>query len=243
MPFHFEEGEILLIDKPYQWTSFDVVNKIRSLVKYHLCIKKLKIGHAGTLDPLATGLLILCSGSYTKRIDEFQALEKEYTGTMVLGATRPSSDMETEIDKTFELSNINDKEIINMATTFVGNIKQVPPIYSAKKIGGERAYQFARKGIDITMKAKEVFLKEFDITHIDLPKISFRVVCSKGTYIRSLVKDFGEKLHNGAYLSALHRTRIGDFSINAALSMEKIEEMIMQQKDNFLRSNSLNLKI
>ena len=238
MPFHFQEGEIFLIDKPYQWTSFDVVNKIRSLIKYHLLIKKIKMGHAGTLDPLATGLLILCSGVFTKRIDEFQAQEKEYTGTMILGATRPSSDMETEIDKTFDLSNIHDKEIISAATTFIGNIKQVPPIYSAKKIGGERAYQFARKGVDITMNAKEVFLKEFEITHIELPEISFRIVCSKGTYIRSLVKDFGERLHNGAYLSALRRTRIGDFNINDALSMEKIEEMIVKQKDDILRNNS-----
>ena len=161
------------------------------------------MGHAGTLDPLATGLLILCSGNFTKKIDEFQGKEKEYIGTIMLGATRPSSDMETEIDKIFETNEIREEDITNAAKPFIGNIKQIPPLFSAKKIGGERAYEFARKGIDIQMEAKDVSISEFEITKINLPEINFRVVCSKGTYIRSLARDFGEKLNNGAYLSQL----------------------------------------
>ena len=162
--FDFVKGEILFLDKPYDWTSFDVVNKIRCFIKYELKIKKIKIGHAGTLDPLATGLLILCTGSFTKKIDEFQGLEKEYTGTMVLGATRPSFDMETEIDKTFDISGISEEEIHNAAKPFIGNIKQKPPKFSAKKVNGERAYESARKGIDIIIESKDIFIKEFEIT-------------------------------------------------------------------------------
>jgi len=225
-PFDFDKGEVILIDKPYDWTSFDVVNKIRSLIRYRLGIKKIKMGHAGTLDPLATGLLILCSGSFTKKIDEFQAKEKEYTGTFILGATRPSSDMETGIDKTFETNNILEEDIMNAAKSFIGDIKQIPPLFSAKKISGERAYEFARKGINMQMEAKDVSITEFEITQINLPEVSFRVVCSKGTYIRSLARDFGEKLNNGAYLSQLRRTRIGEFNLNQAYSMERIEELI-----------------
>jgi tRNA pseudouridine55 synthase len=224
--FDFVKGEVILIDKPYDWTSFDVVNKIRCLIKYHLGIKKIKMGHAGTLDPLATGLLILCSGSFTKKIDEFQAKEKEYMGTFTLGATRPSSDMETEIDKTFETHGIREEDIMNAAKSFIGDIKQIPPLFSAKKIGGERAYEFARKGIDMQMEAKDVTITEFEITRINLPDVSFRVVCSKGTYIRSLARDFGEKLNNGAYLSQLRRIRIGEFNLDQAYSMERIEELI-----------------
>ena len=186
------------------------------------------MGHAGTLDPLATGLLILCSGSFTKKIDEFQAKEKEYTGTFILGATRPSSDMETGIDKTFETNNILEEDIMNAAKSFIGDIKQIPPLFSAKKISGERAYEFARKGINMQMEAKDVSITEFEITQINLPEVSFRVVCSKGTYIRSLARDFGEKLNNGAYLSQLRRTRIGEFNLNQAYSMEKMEELITQ---------------
>jgi tRNA pseudouridine55 synthase len=230
-PFDFDKGEVILIDKPYDWTSFDVVNKIRSLIRYRLGIKKIKMGHAGTLDPLATGLLILCSGSFTKKIDEFQAKEKEYTGTFILGATRPSSDMETGIDKTFETNNILEEDIMNAAKSFIGDIKQIPPLFSAKKISGERAYEFARKGINMQMEAKDVSITEFEITQINLPEVSFRVVCSKGTYIRSLARDFGEKLNNGAYLSQLRRTRIGEFNLNQAYSMEKMEELIVLLAD------------
>jgi tRNA pseudouridine55 synthase len=233
----FSTGEILFIDKPYKWTSFDVVNKIRSLIKYRLGIKKLKMGHAGTLDPLASGLLILCSGKFTKRIDEFQGLEKEYTGTFILGATTPSFDLEKEIDNTFDISEITEKQILDAAKSFIGDIKQIPPVFSAKKINGERAYEFARKGIDVLMQAKEVNISEFEITKIALPEISFRIVCSKGTYIRSIARDLGLKLNNGAYLAELKRTRIGEFSLDQALSLEKIEEVIIQQKNRFVVIN------
>jgi tRNA pseudouridine55 synthase len=233
----FSTGEILFIDKPYKWTSFDVVNKIRSLIKYQLGIKKLKMGHAGTLDPLASGLLILCSGKFTKRIDEFQGLEKEYTGTFILGATTPSFDLEKEIDNTFDISEITEKQILDAAKSFIGDIKQIPPVFSAKKINGERAYEFARKGIDVLMQAKEVNISEFEITKIALPEISFRIVCSKGTYIRSIARDLGLKLNNGAYLAELKRTRIGEFSLDQALSLEKIEEVIIQQKNRFVVIN------
>jgi tRNA pseudouridine55 synthase len=226
--FDFDKGEILFIDKPYKWTSFDVVNKIRCLVKYHYGIKKVKLGHAGTLDPLATGLLILCSGSFTKKIDEFQGLEKEYTGTLVLGATTPSFDLETEIDKTLDISGITAEEIYNAAKTFIGDIKQIPPVFSAKKINGERAYESARKGIDLVMESKDVCIREFEITTIEMPNIFFRVVCSKGTYIRSLVRDFGEQLNNGAYLSELKRVRIGEYLIKDAITIEQFEQLLSQ---------------
>lgn len=230
----FSEGTVLLIDKPFKWTSFDVVNKIRSLIKYQLGIKKLKLGHAGTLDPLATGLLILCTGKFTKRIDEYQGLEKEYTGTFVLGATTPSFDLEKEVDNTFDISEITEQQILDAAKTFIGNIQQIPPVFSAKKINGERAYEFARKGIDILMEAREVNISEFEITKVSLPEISFRIVCSKGTYIRSIARDLGLELNNGAYLSELKRTRIGEFSLDQALSLEKIEEAIVQQKNRLV---------
>jgi len=232
--FNFSTGEILFIDKPFKWTSFDVVNKIRSLIKYQLGIKKLKMGHAGTLDPLATGLLILCTGKFTKRIDEYQGLEKEYTGTFILGATTPSFDLEKEIDNTFDISEITEQQIRDAAKTFIGNIQQIPPVFSAKKINGERAYEFARKGIDVLMEAREVNISEFEITKVALPEISFRIVCSKGTYIRSLARDLGLELNNGAYLSELKRIRIGEFSLDQALSLEKIEEAIVQQKNRFV---------
>jgi tRNA pseudouridine55 synthase len=227
----FGGSSVILLDKPYDWTSFDVINKIRSLVKYNLGIKKNKMGHAGTLDPLASGLLILCTGSYTKKIEEFQELEKEYTGTFTLGATRPSFDLETDIDKTFDLKDLSETNIIDATKKFTGIIQQVPPLFSAKKIKGERAYEFARKGIDIKIESKEVFIKEFEITQISLPEVSFRIVCSKGTYIRSLARDLGNELKNGAYLSSLRRTRIGNYHVNDALTIEKIEEIILQQKD------------
>ena len=220
----FAQG-VILIDKPYQWTSFDIVGKIKSLIKHQLKIKT-KVGHAGTLDPLATGLLILCTGSNTKRIEEFQALEKEYIGTMILGATRPSFDMETEIDNTYEIGSISREELVEATKTFTGNISQIPPLFSAKKIEGQRAYEFARKGIEKKLEPKNVLISKFEITKINLPEISFCVVCSKGTYIRSLVHDFGKKLNNGAYLSELRRTRIGKYHVDNAHNIEQIEEII-----------------
>ena len=217
----FQEGKVLLIDKPLTWTSFDVVNKIRYQIKHLKGIKKIKVGHAGTLDPLATGLLIVCTGKYTKRIHEIQNAEKEYTGTFVLGATRPSYDKETPIDEEFPIDNITDKDIIKAAKNLTGSIQQIPPIYSAQRINGVRAYKKARKNQPIQMEAKQVTISEFEITSIDLPTVSFRVVCSKGTYIRSLVHDLGKGVNNGAFLASLCRTRIGDFKLKDGLSLEE----------------------
>ncbi|WP_419801660.1 tRNA pseudouridine(55) synthase TruB [Mucilaginibacter sp.] len=210
--FNFPEGELLLINKPYNWTSFDVVGKIRNSLKP----LKLKVGHAGTLDPLATGLLIICTGKLTKQIDTFQAEEKEYTGTMVLGATTPSYDLETEVDQEFPLENISAEKIKGNVKLFLGEISQFPPAHSAIKINGERLYEKARRGEEVERRARQVTISEFEITRIELPEIDFRVVCSKGTYIRSLVHDFGTALNNGAFLSKLTRTRSGNFHLKDA---------------------------
>ncbi|HEV8513005.1 MAG TPA: tRNA pseudouridine(55) synthase TruB [Cyclobacteriaceae bacterium] len=209
---------LLLINKPLGWTSFDVVNKLR----YKLKIKK--IGHAGTLDPLATGLLIICTGKMTKRIDEFQAQEKEYTGKFVLGQTTPSFDLETEVSKARDISFITNEAIKSSALKFIGSIQQVPPIHSAIRINGKRSYALARKGREPELKAREVFIKEFEIMNIEKPIVEFRVVCSKGTYIRSLARDFGEALGTVAYLSELCRTRIGEFKLTDALSLDQVPE-------------------
>jgi len=209
----YEEGQILLIDKPYGWTSFQAVNKLKWKIRHLHKLAKLKIGHAGTLDPLATGLLIVCTGKFTKRIEEFQAQEKEYTGTFVLGATTPCYDMEKPVDKEFPTDHITEENILETAKTFVGEQMQVPPIFSAVKIAGKRAYDYARQAQDVEIKAKPILIKEFEITRIAMPEVDFRIVCSKGTYIRSIARDFGEKLQSGAYLSALRRTRIGDFLV------------------------------
>ncbi len=213
--FNFSEGEMLLINKPYQWTSFDVVGKIRNTLKP----LKLKVGHAGTLDPLATGLLIVCTGKLTKKIDEFQAQEKEYTGTMILGAATPSYDMETEINQRFDWSAITETQIKEAARGFIGDIEQYPPAHSAVKVNGERLYVKARLGEAIELKARQVNIVKFDITRIDLPEIDFRVVCSKGTYIRSLIHDLGKVLNNGAYLSKLQRTRNGSYNLDDAFEV------------------------
>jgi len=209
---------LLLINKPLGWTSFDVVNKLR----YKLKIKK--IGHAGTLDPLATGLLIICTGKMTKRIDEFQAQEKEYTGKFVLGQTTPSFDLETKVSEPQDISFITSEAINSSALKFIGSIQQVPPIHSAIRINGKRSYALARKGREPELKAREVFIKEFEITNIEKPTVEFRVVCSKGTYIRSLARDFGEALGTVAYLSELCRTRIGEFKLTDALSLDQVPE-------------------
>jgi tRNA pseudouridine55 synthase len=210
MKFNFVEGEVLLIDKPYEWTSFDVIRKIRNKMK----IKKL--GHAGTLDPLATGLLIICTGKFTKKINEFQDLEKEYEGELVLGKTTPSFDLETEVDQEFDITGINEETLKKCTEKFIGKIQQTPPIYSAIKVGGERLYHKARRGEEVTIQPKEIHIKEFVLTDINLPRVKFRVVCSKGTYIRSLVRDFGLAAGSGAYMSALRRTRIGSFHVDQA---------------------------
>jgi len=224
--FNFAEGELLLIDKPYKWTSFDVVGKLRNSFKP----LKLKVGHAGTLDPLATGLLIICTGKMTKQIDTFQAEEKEYTGTMVLGATTPSYDLETEPDKQFDISALTDEQIKANCAPFIGNIQQYPPAHSAIKVDGERLYEKARRGEEVELKLRNITIIEFDITRIQLPEVDFRVVCGKGTYIRSLVHDFGKALNNGAYLSKLTRTRSGNFKLEDARQVMEMVNIIREQK-------------
>jgi tRNA pseudouridine55 synthase len=213
-----EEGRVLLIDKPYDWTSFDVVNKLRRILKTK------KIGHAGTLDPLATGLLIICTGKKTKQIESFMGLEKEYTGSFVIGQTTASYDLETEPTPVVDYSHLTEQHIQDAARQLTGVINQVPPLHSAIKIGGQRAYTLARQGKDAELKSREVEIKEFEITSIELPVVRFRIVCSKGTYIRSMARDFGNILQVGAYLRELCRTRIGDFSLAEATSIEKLAE-------------------
>lgn len=226
--FQFEEGELLFIDKPVGWTSFDTVNFIRSLLKRYHKLNRLKVGHAGTLDPLASGLLLLCTGRMTKQIQYFQNQDKVYTGSMQLGITTPSYDLETEIDAHFPAEHLSIEEIENATQNFIGKIAQMPPQYSAIKVGGKRAFDYARKHKTIKLEAREVHIHAFTITSIDMPKVEFRVRCSKGTYIRSLVHDFGKSLNNGACLTALRRTKIGDYSVDDALSMEQIKELILQ---------------
>ena len=211
-----EEGRLLLLNKPYEWTSFDVIHKLRSKLK----IKK--IGHAGTLDPLATGLLIVCSGKMTKKIEEFMGLEKEYTGKFVIGQTTPSYDLETEVSERKDISSITESLIHQTTKAFHGIINQLPPAHSAIKVGGRRAYELAREGKVVQLSTRNIEIKEFEITSIQLPIIQFRVVCSKGTYIRSLAHDFGEKLGVGAYLSELCRTRIGTFKLEDALTVDEV---------------------
>lgn len=229
MTFNFEEGEVLLIDKPLEWTSFDVVNHLRSYIKRAYNLKKIKVGHAGTLDPLASGLLIICTGKYTKQIDTYQGLDKVYVGSMKLGATTPSYDLETEVDQTFDISGLTTAQLELATKAFMGEIEQIPPVYSAIKIDGKRAFLYARKNDDVTMKARPVTIHEFSVLNINLPDADFVVKCSKGTYIRSLVYDFGKSLNNGAYLSALRRTQIGDFSVSNAWSLDEIKQEIKLQ--------------
>ncbi len=232
MIFDFQAGEVLLFNKPIGWTSFDVVNKVRYLIRNHLGIKKIKVGHAGTLDPLATGLLILCTGKFTKRIQEFQDQDKEYTGTFFLGATTPSFDKETEIDKTYNISHITDDKILNTAKHLTGDIEQIPPVFSAIRIKGKRAYDYARKNKDVKLNPRKVSINEFEITGIDLPKIYFRVSCSKGTYIRSLARDFGEALNVGAYLTSLCRTKSGSIDISKTMTIEMFQQLLQTSKQS-----------
>ncbi len=216
----YKNGQILLIDKPLEWTSFQAVNKIRWHIRQRFNIKKIKVGHAGTLDPLATGLLIICTGKQTKNINEYQGQVKEYTGTFTVGATTPSYDLETEVNETFSTAHITDELIHKTTEQFMGTIQQRPPIFSAIKKDGKRLYELARKGETTEIATREITINQFEITNIDLPKIDFRVVCSKGTYIRSLAFDFGSALDSGAHLSALRRTKIGDYSVEKAVSID-----------------------
>lgn len=218
--FEYESGRIILIDKPYQWTSFNVVAKLKSIIRYHTGVKKFKIGHAGTLDPLATGLLIVCVGKKTKEIDYFQSLGKTYTGIFRLGSTTVSFDLEKEVDFEFPTHHITPELIEQTAKSFIGTQQQIPPIYSAVKINGRRAFDYAREGEEVEIKSKEITLSAFDILEINGMDVHFRIKCSKGTYIRSIARDFGIRLETGAHLIELRRTKIGDFSVEDAFHPE-----------------------
>jgi tRNA pseudouridine55 synthase len=220
------EGNVVLINKPLTWTSFDVVKKVRNILRNHYKVKKIKVGHAGTLDPLADGLLILCTGKWTKKIEEFQNQEKEYTGTFVLGATTPSYDLETEVDQTFSIENLTKEKIKSNTDLFTGDIEQAPPVFSALKKDGVRLYEYARKGIEVEIKKRNVHVRSFEITRIELPEVDFKIACSKGTYIRSIAHDFGKSLDNGAHLSKLTRTKIGAFQLEEAIDLDNFENMI-----------------
>lgn len=232
----YKNGQVLLIDKPLTWTSFQAVNKLRWEIRQAYNIKKIKVGHAGTLDPLATGLLVICTGKMTKQINVFQGQIKEYTGTFVLGSTTPSFDLETEIDNTFPTDHITDELIHETTKQFIGEIDQYPPVFSAIKKDGKRLYEFARAGEDVEIKPRKVTIQAFEITKIDGLNLDFRVVCSKGTYIRSLANDFGKALNSGAHLSVLRRTKIGDFDVKNALSIEDFIKKLPKKglKHNFL---------
>jgi tRNA pseudouridine55 synthase len=221
----FEEGQVLLINKPLEWTSFDVVRKIRSLIR----IKK--VGHAGTLDPLATGLLILCTGKFTKRINEYMAQEKEYTGSFTLGATTPTYDLESEPENFKDYSPVTPQQLQAIAQQFTGELLQVPPMHSAIKKDGVRVYELARKGQTIELEPRRITIKEFEFTSMELPVLHFRVVCSTGTYIRSLANDVGQAAGCGAYLSSLCRTRIGDFTLDKSMTIEQAEQWIRTEKN------------
>lgn len=226
------EGKVILIDKPLEWTSFQAVNHVRRTLTKHMGIKKIKVGHAGTLDPLATGLLLLCSGKFTKKIPELQDMSKEYTGTIVLGATRPSYDMETEVDNEFTYNHITEAMIKEKATTFLGEIDQIPPVFSAIKKGGKPLYEYARKGEEVEVNSRKVIIDEFEIVEVSLPEIAFRVRCGKGTYIRSLANDFGSSLGTGAYLGSLRRTKIGAYNVNNALTPSEFRDSLWKSESN-----------
>jgi tRNA pseudouridine55 synthase len=225
----FLNGQVLLIDKPLNWTSFQAVNKIKyALINKVGLPKKFKIGHAGTLDPLASGLLLICTGKFTKKISELQGQAKEYTGTFFIGATTPSYDLETEIDETFSISHIDNELIHETVKQFLGEINQKPPIYSAIKKDGVRLYEHARAGEVVEIEFRKTTIHEFEITRIALPEINFRVVCSKGTYIRSLAFDFGKALNSGAHLTSLRRTKIGDYSVENAVDVIEFEASLLE---------------
>ena len=224
----FQEGQVLLIDKPLHWSSFQAVNKIKWLLKKEYGLKKIKVGHAGTLDPLATGSLLICTGKATKTITELQGQEKEYTGTFHIGATTPSYDLETEVNQTFPTDHITQEMIEQTRASFLGTTQQRPPIFSALKKDGKRLYEHARNGEEVEISTRPIAISDFELTRIALPEIDFRVACSKGTYIRSLAFDFGEKLNSGGHLTALRRTKIGDYDVENAWNIEAFEERILR---------------
>ena len=224
----FLNGQVLLIDKPLTWSSFQAVNKLKYILKRNFDLpKKFKIGHAGTLDPLASGLLIICTGKFTKKITEIQAQPKEYTGTFFIGATTPSYDLETEIDQTYPTTHIDEALIHKTVAQFLGEIDQKPPVFSAIKKEGIRLYEHARAGVEVEIASRKTTIYEFEITRIALPEIDFRVVCSKGTYIRSLAFDFGKAMNSGSHLTALRRTKIGEYNVQNALTPEQFEKSIL----------------
>jgi tRNA pseudouridine55 synthase len=232
IPSVFEEGKVLLFDKPVYWTSFDLVNKVRIMIRSSLGIKKIKVGHAGTLDPLASGLMIICTGKATKKIDEFRDLDKEYIATIHLGETTPSFDLETATDNHYPTDHITEELIRKTLIGFLGEQKQLPPIYSAKQIDGKRAYEFARKGIHKDLVPVSIFFREIEVLSFNMPEIKIRLLCSKGTYIRSFARDLGEALKSGGYLSALERTAIGSFHLRNAYNLEEFNEFIEQMQHN-----------
>lgn len=236
----FITGEIIGIDKPLGWTSFDAVKRLRGAVQRRLHVKKFKVGHAGTLDPLATGVLIVCTGRATKLIDNIQAGVKEYVATIRLGATTPSYDLETEIDRRFEWEHIDRRKVEEVLTRFTGSILQVPPVFSAVKIDGKRAYNLARAGKDVELKAKPLEIKEMELLSCELPDIRVRIVCSKGTYIRALARDIGEALGSGAHLTALRRTRVGDISVDKCLTVDEALKMIEECELTFPQETEHN---
>jgi tRNA pseudouridine 55 synthase len=226
----FLNGEILCFDKPLEWTSFDLVNKVRYMIKRKLGVKKFKIGHAGTLDPLATGVLIVCTGKATKRIEEFQYQTKEYVATLRLGATTPSFDLEQEIDAEYPTEHITREMVEETLKTFLGEIQQIPPVYSAVKVNGKRAYDYARKGNEVELKPKLLVIDEIELLDCQLPYITIRVVCSKGTYIRALARDIGTALNSGAHLTSLRRTRVGDVTVENCISLEQFQNIVNEQE-------------
>jgi len=228
--FDFHKGEILVFDKPIDWTSFDLVHKVRYIICKKLNIKKLKVGHAGTLDPKATGILVLCTGKATSKIEMLQTGEKEYVATLKFGATTPSYDLESEEDRQFDTSHITKELLVEVLKDFIGTIAQIPPDYSAIKIDGKRAYEYARKGIAIEIKPKILEIKEIEVLSFSLPEVKLKVVCGKGTYIRALARDIGEALHSGAYLTGLRRTRVGDYDLTQAINLA-----------DFLKTQPLNI--
>jgi tRNA pseudouridine55 synthase len=226
----FKTGQILLIDKPLTWSSFQAVNKVRWVIRKAFDIKKIKVGHAGTLDPLATGLLVICTGKFTKRLSEFQGQIKEYTGEITLGGTTPSYDLESEVNETFPTAHITEEQIHETTKKFIGDIEQYPPVFSALKKDGKRLYEYARNNEEVVITPRNISISEFEITKIDLPRVAFRVVCSKGTYIRSLAFDFGKALQSGGHLSKLRRTKIGNFSADKAICPIAFEKQYLGEQ-------------
>ena len=237
----FEEGKVLLFDKPVYWTSFDLVNKVRIMIRSKFGIKKIKVGHAGTLDPLASGLMIICTGKATKKIDEFRDLDKEYIATFHVGETTPSFDLETETDNQYATGHITQLLVEEILLGFLGEQKQLPPMYSAKLIAGRRAYEFARQGIEKKLEPVTVYFRKIELISFGIPEIKVRLLCSKGTYIRSFARDFGQALKSGSYLSSLERTAIGEYQVKDAYSIEKFKEHIEQMNFEWCSETDINV--